>query len=165
MARLPTGFYLVCGRTSMSNSLSSGLRWRRVGLIRASGGGTRRRAGGGLGEEFVVAADGLDEADGDHVGEDGGAAVGDEREREAGDRHDADGHADVDERLEEEPDRDPGRHQHAEHVVGDLGGADRAEDDDAEQGDDGGRADEAEFLARDGEDEVGLAPTGRSCRR
>ena len=126
------------------------------GTREARAGGGRGRRAGGLGEEAVVAADGLDEADGDHVGEDGGAAVGDEGEREAGDRHDADGHADVDERLEDEPDRHPGRHQHAEHVVGELGGADRAEHDDAEQGDDDGGADEAEFLARDGEDEVGL---------
>src|SRR5215470_9188028 len=69
-------------------------------------------------EDGVVAADRQKQADGDHVGEYGGAAVGDERERQARDRHDADRHADVDERLEAEPDGYPRRHQHAEHVVG-----------------------------------------------
>ena len=49
------------------------------------------------------------------------------------------GHADVDEGLDPEPDRDAGGHEHAELVVGAGRDAQRAEEHHAEQGDDDDR--------------------------
>ena len=49
--------------------------------VRQARSGTRSHRVTRLGEQGVVASHGLEEADRDHVGEDGGAAVGDERER------------------------------------------------------------------------------------
>src|SRR5215469_4546951 len=97
---------------------------------------------------------GLQHADGDHVGEHRAAAVGDERQRQAGDRHDPEGHPDVDERLHGEPDRDPAGHEHAERLLGARRDPQRTQDDQREQGDDDRGAGEAEFLAGDREDEV-----------
>ena len=54
-------------------------------------------------ELFAAQVDVLEQADGDQVGEHRGAAVADERQRQPGDRHDAQGHPDVDEALERKP--------------------------------------------------------------
>jgi SAM-dependent methyltransferase len=50
----------------------------------------------------ALAVDVEQDADRHEVGQDGGAAIGHERERDAGDRHDADRHADVDQHVERE---------------------------------------------------------------
>ena len=83
-------------------------------------------------------------------------AVGDERQRHAGDRHDAQGHPDVLERLEREPADDAGGHQGAEQVLGPDRDPHAAPQHHAEQHDEQAGPDEAELLARDGEHEVGL---------
>src|SRR5690242_10604052 len=95
-------------------------------------------------------------ADRDHVGEHGAAAVGDEGQRQAGDRHDAQRHPDVHERLHGEPDRDPSGHQRAERLLGAGRDPQRAQDDQREQGDDDRGPGETELLPGDREDEVGV---------
>jgi uncharacterized membrane protein YfcA len=107
-------------------------------------------------EDRPVPVHGHQRADGDHVGEDRRAAVGDERQRQPGNRHDADGHPDVDERLNGEPDRDARRDEHAELVVRADGDAHRARHDDREQDGDHQAADEPGLLAGHREDEVGV---------
>ena len=92
----------------------------------------------------------------DPDGEHRGAAVGDERQRQTGDGHDAQGHADVLEGLEGEPGDDAGGDDRAVELGGLAGDAAGAPQDDAQQQDDQPGAQEAEFLAGDGEDEVGL---------
>src|ERR1700734_4123756 len=119
-------------------------------------GGTTPGASTASAEDRVAAVHGLQDAYRDHVREYGGPAVRHERQREAGHRHDPDGHADVDEGLQAEPQRDAGRDQQAELVVRPAGDAQRAEDHDAQQEDDHGAADEADLLARDADDEAGL---------
>ena len=57
---------------------------------------------------------GLHDTDGQEQGDQGTAAIADEGQREAGDRHEPDGHGDVDERLEPEEREDP----HAEEPPG-----------------------------------------------
>jgi hypothetical protein len=104
----------------------------------------------------IAQVDVLQQPDGEHAGEHRRAAVRHERQGDAGDRHDPQAHADVLEGLEAEP-------------AGDAGGATRPKTssaaraiararqiDDAEQGDQQAGADQAELLARDGEDEVGV---------
>ena len=84
------------------------------------------------------------------------ASVRHERQRKPGDRHDPERHADVLEGLEGEPGDDPGGHDRPVQLgrlAGDPAGAPQ---DDAEQDDDQPGPEEAELLARDGEDEVGL---------
>src|ERR1700730_7894113 len=107
-------------------------------------------------EDGVAAVDGLEHADGDHVGEHGGAAVGHERQRQPGDRRDPDRHPDVNEGLDSEPDRDAGGHQQAELVVGADRDAQRADQQHGDQADDRDRADEAQFLSGHREYEVGV---------
>ena len=65
-------------------------------------------------------------------------------------------HPDVLERLEAEPAGDAGGGDPAEHVVGAGGDQQRPPDHDAEQRDQHAGADQAELLAGDGEDEVGV---------
>ena len=89
-------------------------------------------------------------------GEHRAAAVRHERQRYAGDRHDAQAHADVLERLEAEPAGDAGRGEPAEHVVGAGRDHQRPPDHQAEQRDQDARADQAELLPRDREHEVGV---------
>ena len=85
------------------------------------------------------------------------AAVRDERQRDAGDRHDAQAHADVLEGLEAEPAGDAGGGDPAEDVVGVARRSTSARQITiAEQRDQHAGADQAELLAGDGEDEVGV---------
>ena len=57
------------------------------------------------------------------------AAVGDERQRDARQRHDPEDAADDDERLEGEPEGEPGREELREAVLGDQGDPHPAGDD------------------------------------
>ncbi len=82
------------------------------------------------------------------------AAVGDERQRQAGDRHDPDHAADVDDRLPDEPDRDAGRDQSPELVVDPAGDAQPGVGEHAEEQQHDQAADDAQLLGDDGEDEV-----------
>ena len=82
--------------------------------------------------------------------------VAEERQRQSRDRHDPEGHPDVDEHLHQQDARDPGRDDHrvAVHRLG--GDDDRAPQQDGEQREHARRTHEAELLADDGEDEVGV---------
>ena len=80
--------------------------------------------------------------------------MGDERERDARDRHDADDHPDVHDELEEDHRREPGGHREPERVLGSPAGDEDPPDEDGEQEEDDDRADEPELLAELGEHEV-----------
>src|SRR5829696_9178204 len=85
-----------------------------------------------------------------------GATVADERQRDPGDRHDADHHPDVHERLEQEHRGEPRTEQRPERVPGLPGAGEDAPQQGAEQHEDDNRADEPELLGQDREDEVAL---------
>src|SRR5882724_12546783 len=107
---------------------------------------TRRNAANSQ-EHRMMPSNTLQEADRDHVGEDRRAAVGHERQRQPGDRHQPDRHPDVDERLEREPHGYARRDQHPEKVIGHRRHPDRPDDQDRQQPDDDRAPDEAELLA------------------
>ena len=98
----------------------------------------------------------LQQPDGEQVGEHRRPAVGHERQRQPGHRHDPERHPDVDEALEGEPADDAGGHQPAEGVGRADGDPAAPPQHDAEQQHEPAGADQAELLPRDGEDEVGL---------
>src|SRR3954467_762260 len=109
------------------------------------------RAGGA-----PLRVDRLQEAEGQEGGEHRRAAIAHERQCDARDGHDPEGHADVDEDLEQE---------HPHHAAGDkraeqvLGGGEDARPPPYEQGverEDERSTHEAETLADDGEDEIGV---------
>jgi hypothetical protein len=74
------------------------------------------------------------------------------------------GHPDVDERLDGKPDRDSPGEQHAELVVRAGRDQESADDDNAEQRDDHGRAGEAELLPAAVKNEVGVLPNAAALR-
>ena len=84
------------------------------------------------------------------------SAVGDERQRHAlgGDGAQIDGH--VDPALHAEHQRQPRSGEAAERILVAQGEPQAAHDDEAEEGDQREAGDHAEFLAGDGEDEVGV---------
>ena len=83
-------------------------------------------------------------------------AEGDQRQRHPGDRQHAHHRADVDQRLDDDPDGDPGGQVAAERVGGALGDPDAGVGEGDEQQQDREGAEQAELLADDGEDEVGV---------
>src|SRR5215218_3862827 len=98
----------------------------------------------------------LQQTDGQEGGDQRRPAVGDERQRDPGDGHDADGHADVDEGLEGQHGHHPGGQEGAEGVAGHGGDAQSPPQEQPEQQQQDHGAGEAELLADHGEDEVGL---------
>ena len=82
------------------------------------------------------------------------AAVAEERQRNPGDRHEVERHADVLEDVREPAREQPERHQAAERIVRALRDADHAQEQKQEQRERDQYADEAELLADDREDEV-----------
>src|SRR5579864_9043875 len=84
------------------------------------------------------------------------AAVTDERQWDAGDRHDPHGHAHVHEHVERDHGDDPHRDQAAEPIAGHGGDVQPAPDEEQEQPQQQHRPDEPDFLADHREDEVGV---------
>jgi len=82
-------------------------------------------------------------------------AVTDERQRNTGDREEADVDTDVNERLEEDEYDDPHGDGAAEAVSRGAGHPDTAAEEEDEENEQEHRADEAELLAQDAEDVVG----------
>ena len=101
-------------------------------------------------------ADGKDESHGHHVAQDGGAAVAQEWQGDAGDRHDAHGHGDVLEDLEDEHADESDDDEGAEQVGGFQGDAHEADHEVGKEADDNQAADQAQFFNDYGEDEVRL---------
>ena len=97
----------------------------------------------------------LDEAEHGEPHDQAGAAVGDERQRQAGDREQLHRHADVLDDLPHEHREHAGADVRAEAVPRQVGDAPDAQQGDAEQAEQHGAADEAELLADGGEREVG----------
>ena len=83
-------------------------------------------------------------------------AVGDERQGDALRGQRADGDADVDERLEPDPRRDPERHQATEDIGSPHRDRAAGDGEHQEQRDHEHGADEAELLADHGQDEIGV---------
>lgn len=102
----------------------------------------------------AVAVHGLDESAGRHQHQEKGAAVADERQRQAGHRREADAHADVDEAVGEDDCRNADAEIAPERVVGqERGPQDRIEQ--QQVGEENQRAaDEAGLFCDDREDEV-----------
>ncbi len=90
------------------------------------------------------------------VGDERRAAVADERQRDAGERHHLDDAADDDESLDADDRGEADGEQLLEGPVGAQGDAQAGTDDQDERHQHGGRADEAPLLADGGEDEVVL---------
>ena len=83
------------------------------------------------------------------------AAVGDERQRDAGDRHDPDDHPDVDEELEQDHRGEAGREHRPERVPRPPAGHQDPPEQRANSTNRTIAADEPELLGEDGEHEVG----------
>src|SRR3954451_22729545 len=98
--------------------------------------------------------DRLQEAKGQESGEHRRAPVAHERQRDAGDGHDPEVHADVDEDLEEQHPDDTAGDQRSEQVLRDGEDAQRAPDEQGVEREDERRPDEPEALPHHGEDEV-----------
>ena len=92
----------------------------------------------------------------DEVRDDARAAVGDERERDPGQRDHAQDAADDDEGLQREAERQSGGEQLREAVVGQQRNAHPTRDEEHEDEQQPGGADEAELLRDRGVDEVGV---------
>ena len=90
------------------------------------------------------------------VGDQRRAAVGDERQGDAGERQQPGDAADDDERLHAEQRGEPGGEQLLERRLGPHGDAQAGADQQQEGDEHGGGAEQAELLADGGEDEVGL---------
>ncbi len=103
----------------------------------------------------MLVGDAQQQGDEDVVGHEGAAAVGDERERDAGQRHDPGDAADDDERLQAEDEGEAGGQQLLERVVGPDGNAQPAAYEEDEGHEQGGGAQQPQLLADCGEDEVG----------
>ena len=91
-----------------------------------------------------------------HADEQRTAAGREERQGQAGDRHQADDTADVDDRLDTEPRRDSTGEQHAEPVGSGERGLHAEGEQHHEPADDRDGPDQAEFVGDHGEDEVAV---------
>src|SRR6059036_2652079 len=98
--------------------------------------------------------DRLQEAEGQEGGQHRRAAVAHERQRDAGDGHDPERHAHVDEDLEEQHADDTAGDQRSEQVLRDGEDAQRPPDEQGVEREDERGADEPEALTHHGEDEV-----------
>src|ERR1043166_6052158 len=96
------------------------------------------------------------QADGQRGGQQEGAAVGEERQRNPGDRHDVDRHADVLEQVGEEEPQQPEDHQAGERVARPARDAEHHQEEPEEERQRADDADEAELLSHHREDEVGV---------
>src|SRR5574341_2257871 len=84
------------------------------------------------------------------------SAVTDERKRDAGDRHQPDGHADVDEDVKPDHGEDADGHEHAQPVLRLRGDGPGPPQPEAEQHEHEDRPGEPQFLSDHGEDEIGV---------
>jgi hypothetical protein len=101
-----------------------------------------------------LAGDRQEDPDGRETDDERRATRADERQRDPGNRDQGDDDADVDERLQAQPAGDAGCQQRPERVRCRKRGAGPSVGQDEEQHDDRARAEEAELLADDREDEV-----------
>src|SRR3990170_7479171 len=83
-------------------------------------------------------------------------AVADERQGDAGDRHQPDRHADVHEQVERDHRDDAHRHEHPQTILGLRGDGPGAPEPQGEEGEHEDRPSEPQLLAHHGEDEVGV---------
>src|SRR6185436_13286796 len=98
--------------------------------------------------------DRLQEAEGQEGGEHRRAAIAHERQRDAGDGHDPEGHADVDEDLEQDHADDSAGDQRSEQVLRDGENAQRPPDEQGVEREDERGSNEPEALPDHREDEV-----------
>lgn len=101
-----------------------------------------------------------DKSQGDHIHDDRRAAGADERQCDAGDRHDADGHSDILKNLEEKHGSQADDDQITVSVLRTLGDAYDAVHEKGIEPDDCSAAQKSKFFTDDGENEIGFA-TGR----
>ena len=101
-----------------------------------------------------MAADVVEEADGDEVGDHAGAAVADQWERQAGNRHHPQHHAHIDQHLDGEHRRDADGNEAAKGVGIEPCQLDRAGDQQNIEQQHRGAADNPELMGDDGEDQV-----------
>ena len=107
-----------------------------------------------------VVGDAEQQRDDHPVGDQAGAALGQERRGQTGQRDQPGDAADDHEDLQGEDDREAGGHQLAEVVAADQGGAQAALHEDAVEQDDRHHAGQPELLAQRGQDEVGPGERG-----
>src|SRR5690606_26864524 len=105
---------------------------------------------------FAAHHDALDKPDAEHQRDERATAGADEGQRQPGDGHHADVHADGHQRLEEDHRRHAVADQRTGHVGGEPGGPQDAEQHNADQHEHHHRADEAELLGDDGKNVVGV---------
>ena len=91
------------------------------------------------------------------------AAVGEERQRQADDRHEADAHADVDEHLRRQHTGDTDADEPVHIVAGLDADVDDADDDGRQQNEDRHAAEHAQLLTDGGEDQVGVLRGDRAA--
>src|SRR3954453_8234145 len=141
----------IATRTASPSSPTSSSRTCGISssMPDVTGAGGRSPAGLGLSD-----VDALEEAEPSCHAHQRGAAVGDERERDAGDRHDPEHHADVHDELEEDHRGDPGGEQRAECVTGPPTGDEGPPEQEHEQNENRDSADEPELFGEGREHEV-----------
>src|SRR5918994_3844234 len=103
-----------------------------------------------------VHGDALEEAQRDHANHQVAAPVADERQRDAGDRHEPHRHPYVHEDVEEEDGGDAGGDEDAEAIPGDGRDVEYPPDEDEEQPQEQDAPDETSPLGQVGEDKVGV---------
>ena len=97
-----------------------------------------------------------DKSQGDHIHDDRRAAGADERQRDTGDRHDADGHSDIFKDLEEKHGPQTDDDQITVSILRALGDTYDAVHEKGIEPDDCSAAQKSQLFADDGEDEVGF---------
>src|SRR3990172_3344163 len=90
-------------------------------------------------------------------GEDGGATIAQERQREPLHWDEARNHADIVHNLKREPGHDGGGEEGPEAIAGEVGGLEHPPQDEQVQAEDHRHPDEAQLLREHGEDEVGVS--------
>jgi len=104
----------------------------------------------------TVVGDVVEQSHRGQLGDQRRAAVGEEGQRDSRDRPPTDDRRDVDQRLDSDPRRDAHGDESVNRVRALLGDTNGREQEGDEERDHQQGADEAEFLADDGEDEVGV---------
>ena len=97
-----------------------------------------------------------DDAEREHIADQGTAPIADERKRDSGDRQQLDRHADVLEDVECDHRNNPCAHVSAEGILELKRDFRQVVNEHKEQNDDGTCADKAEIFRDDGEDEIGV---------
>src|SRR6185436_9211499 len=131
------------------NSTATSLR---ASICPRNGRSTRRSPFGAA----LADVDALQDSERDGDADQRRAAVADERQRNARDRHHPDHHPDVDHELEQQPRRHAAGEDRPERVLGTPAGHQHAPEQADEQQDDDHRADEAKLLGQDREHEIGV---------